>query len=598
MDCPSAHEWYEAARGTLPRDRDRDLGRHLAECPDCRDRAEDLRETAASLHNLADATRADLSADAAEALFRRARMHGLLGRRPRRSLGAWAGRTRWVRWGLPAAVAAAAVVLLAIGIWVSMPHPVRPQGALGRLVQAGQDTVWAQDLRPLGPLARAAVSEELARPDPSVPQVADLLLIAYIAERPRQDRQTRDVRFLLEQVWSRRPEPDGTARMAGSSYPMLASLLLTASQAGEATGRTLMGDLVQRPLAAAKRRLLAGDYQAALDILPSDGRGAVLRAWCLASLGHRAEAALVLAEADEVSGTPLARILRADLAMGAGDVTEAVRQYEDLAAGQDRYWFAAGYLYRYELRDARAAGECFRRIAEGPLAGYVHRTFEAELAMAAGPEPEPLVAVDFDDYAVGPMPEHWTLVRVRGGEFEVVDVPAGRALSQGAGTEFVTGEPEWADYTIRMDVKVLEAGADYAVTASAYGRADHTAYGLELAPQRLRIVKQIARPGADTAPLVGRTHRLVLPPAEGWWYTLKVRVQRVHGGVNIAGKVWRSDTREPLGWHVTWTDTGQPGVEPLAGGRAGVRVRGARVLVDNFLITRNLSSEELLAAAP
>jgi len=39
-------------------------------------------------------------------------------------------------------------------------------------------------------------------------------------------------------------------------------------------------------------------------------------------------------------------------------------------------------------------------------------------------------------------------------------------------------------------------------------------------------------------------------------------------------------------------------VEPLAGGRAGVRVRGARVLVDNFLITRNLSSEELLAAAP
>ncbi|MEA3368241.1 MAG: hypothetical protein U9R68_09030, partial [Planctomycetota bacterium] len=61
----------------MPRDRDRDLGRHLAECADCRDRAEDLRETAASLHHLADATRADLSADAAEALFRRARMHGL-----------------------------------------------------------------------------------------------------------------------------------------------------------------------------------------------------------------------------------------------------------------------------------------------------------------------------------------------------------------------------------------------------------------------------------------------------------------------------------------------------------------------------------------
>ncbi|MFO8014830.1 MAG: hypothetical protein R6X20_16160 [Phycisphaerae bacterium] len=598
MDCPSAHEWYEAARGMLPRDRDRDLGRHLGDCPDCRDRAEAVRETTASLQHLAEATRTDLSAEAAEALFRRARVRGLLGRPFRRSIGAWAGRTRWVRWGLPAAFAAAALFLVAVGIWSSMPHPVRPDGALEQLVRTGRDATWAEELRPLGPVARAAVSEELARPEPSVPQVADLLLIATIAERPRHDRQTRDVRFLLEQVRARRPVPDAAARAPRRGGPMLGSLALTANAAGEAAGRTLTREVVERPLAAAKRRLLAGDYEAALDLLPADGRGAVLRAWCLAVLGHRAEAALVLDEADGVSGTPLARLVRADLALGAGDVTEAVRHYEDLAAAEPRFWFAAGYLYRYELRDGRAAGECFHRLEEGPLAEYVRRTFETELAMAAGPDPEPLVAVDFDDYAVGPMPKNWTLVRVRGGEFEVVDVPVGRALSQGAGTEFVTGEPEWADYTVRLDVKVLEGDADFAVTAVACRGSEHTGYGLELSPQRLRIIKQIARPGAETAPLVGQTHRLVLPPAEGWWYTLKIRVQHAEDGTTVAGKVWRSDTPEPLAWHVAWTDTGQPGVAPLDGGRAGVQVRGARVLVDNFRITRNVSSEEFLAASP
>jgi hypothetical protein len=581
----------------VPRDRDRDLGRHLAECTACRTRAEEAREVAASLHRLADATRADLSADGAEALFRRARMRGLLGRRPRRSFGAWAGRTRWVRWGLPAAVAAAAVFLIAVGIWISMPRPVQPDGALARLVRAGNTLRWAEDLRPLGPLARAAVTEELARAEPAADQVGDLLLVAYISERPREHRQTRDVHFLLGQVWSRRPREVQAAR-AALAGPMLASTALAEAQAAEAVGLTLTGDRQERPLAAARRRMLAGRYKAALDVLPGDGRGAVLRAWCLAMLGHRAEAACVLDQADDVSGTTMARLVGADLALTAGDVTEAVKAYEDLAADQDRYWFAAGYLYRYELRDPRSAGECFQRLKEANLAAYVRETFGAELAMAEVPAPAPLVAVDFDDYGAGPMPENWTLVRVKGGEFRVVDVTGGRALSQGPGTEFVTGDPDWTDYTIQMDIQVVDAAGDYAVAAAAYRQADHSGYVLELAPQRLQIIKQIPRREAETAPLVGQTHRLVLPPAEGWWYTLKVRVQQVDGGVNIAGKVWRTDTAEPLGWCVTWTDIGQPGVGPLTGGRAGVQVRGARVLVDNLVITRNVASEEPLAAAP
>jgi len=597
MECPCAHEWYELERGSVLRDDAQRLGRHLAECPDCRAGADGLREVAASLERLAGRTRADLSADAAESLFRRARVRGLLGRPLKTSIATRVGQTRWLRVVLPMAAAAAALVLAAVGLWMALPETIEPRGSLERLVRSAHGIRRADQLRRLAPVARAAVSEELSRQEPSPEQVADLLLVAYITERPREERQAWDVDFLLGEVWrrSRRAELATT----GMPWPVLASTVLaSADTRAGSQGRTLTGDYRGRPLDAAKNRVLDGDYQGALEVLPGDGSGAVLKAWCLASLGRSAEAALVLAEAEDRADGPMAHILRADLALGAQDVADAMQHYETLAAENDRYWFTAGYLYRYELRDARGAGERFRRVRHERLARYVSQAFRTELAMAQVPEPEPLVALEFDDYRLGTLPENWALVRVKGGEFEVVAVPGGKALAQGKGTEFVCGEAEWADYTIRMDVKVLASEGDFVVGASAYRRDDGTGYVLQLTPQCLQIAKQYPSDGPGRAPLVPREHRLVLPPAEGWWYTLKVRVQRVDAGVSVAGKVWRSDLDEPLGWHVVWADSGQAESEPLAGGRAGVQVRGAKVLVDNLVITRNVASNELLAAAP
>ncbi len=597
MECPCAHQWYELERGTAPRDEAQRLARHLAECPDCRAHADGLQNVAAALERLAGKTRTDLSADAAESLFRRARVRGLLGRPLKTSITTRVGQARWLRVSAPLAAAAAALVLVAVGIWTALPEGVQPRGALERLVRSAHGIRRADQLRHLAPVARAAVSEELARPEPSDEQVADLLLVAYITERPREERQLRDVDFLLGQVWRRGRAVELAATRP--LWPMLASTVLAGAQAEARTqGRTLRGDYRRRPLAAAKQRVLDGDYQGALEVLPGDGSGAVLKAWCLASLGRAAEAALTLSEAEDRTDGPMAHIVRADLALGARDVADAMQQYETLAVENDRYWFTAGYLYRYELRDARAAGERFQRVRDPRMARYVSQAFRTELAMAEVPEPEPLIALAFDDYGVGTLPENWALVRVKGGEFGVVGVPGGKALAQADGAEFVCGEPEWADYTIRVDVKVLSTDGDFAVGAAAYRRADRTGYALQLTPQSLQIVKQYPSDGPQRAPLIAREHRLVLPPAEGWWYTLKVRVQRVDAGVSVAGKIWRTDLDEPLGWHVVWTDSGQAESEPLAGGRAGVQVRGAKVLVDNFVITRNVASSELLAVAP
>jgi len=299
----------------------------------------------------------------------------------------------------------------------------------------------------------------------------------------------------------------------------------------------------------------------------------------------------------------MTRLLRADLAMDSRDVAEAMRQFEALATDRDRYWFAAGYLYRYELADARGAGQCFQRVKDRQLAQYVSQTFSMELMAAREPKPATLFAEDFDEYAVGQEPTNWALVLARGSEFRVVEVPHGKALEQDevnfCGAEFVTGDDAgWSDYTVQADVKVLASHGEYAVGVSAYRRADHTGYVLELSQGRLRIVEQFAASGEPRRTASGRVERLLLepvqaqlrlddPPAVGWWYTMKLRVQRVAGGVCVTGKFWRTDTAEPLSWQVVWTDTGQAGMGPLAGGAAGVQISGAKVLVDNFTITRN-----------
>lgn len=183
----------------------------------------------------------------------------------------------------------------------------------------------------------------------------------------------------------------------------------------------------------------------------------------------------------------------------------------------------------------------------------------------------------------------------------MVAVPGGKAVEvnelAAPGSEVLTGSADWSDYTFHMDVKVVETGGTYVIGAAVCRRMDQTGYVLELTPYRLRLLKQFAaqngkREGAAPERLAMEPTQaqvaLESPPAEGWWYTLKVRVQRVDAGsVALAGKMWRTDTEEPIGWQVIWTDTGQGDLSPLASGFAGFQIRGAKVLVDNVTVTRN-----------
>lgn len=607
MTCPCAHEWYELERGTAPREEAERLRRHLAECPECWIRAGEVRSVAAAMERLAGGTRVDLPDAAAESVFRRARVHGLLGRPMKMPLSVRVARVRWGRVGVAMAVAAAAALLLAVIIPHYVPGDAPPRGALERLVQAARGVRNMDGLQPLAPVARAAVTEELARADAMSDQVADLLLVAYIARRPRENRQVADVNFLLGAVEARRHSPGAarTTTVLVPAWPL--RTLLPQARADTASappdGRTLTGDFGKpaKSIEAALERLLDGRYADALAAMPVEPATAPARAWCLEALGRTSEAAQVLAPpAAGAAEGPMTRILKADLALAGQDVAEALRQYEALAAAEDRYWFSAGYLCRYELRDARSAGLRFQRVREPRLAAYVGRTFAMELASVKAPTPAPMFSEDFDSYAAG-APADWVLIRTRGGEFNVVDVPRGKALQQSEvrsrGAEFLCGTADWADYTVQADVKVLESKGDYAIAVAGYRGADQAGYVVELTPGTLRIVKQFA---SRTAPGQKAAERLLLepmqaqmrleePPARGWWYTVKLRVQRVDGGTSVAGKMWRTDTEEPLGWQVVWTDLGQAGAQPLPGGLAGLQISGAKVLIDNLAVTLNES---------
>jgi hypothetical protein len=585
-------------RGSLPRDAAERLRRHLAECPSCRTRADATRVVAAALESLAGTMRAELSQEAAESVLRRGRVHGLVGRRYKQPLVIRLQRSGWVRRGLPLAAALAGMILIVIGLRVRGGQDVTPRGALERLVRESSQVVRMTDLRPLVPLVRAAVSEEIAESQPSSDQVADLLLASYIGQRPREDRQVGDFRFLVASAWARHHRQPAGAMGPRMNWPMLASVLVAqaAPSAAEADAD---------PLTVAKRRILAGNYTAALAALPPGEFAPVLKAWCLESLGRSADASKVLAGAEGA----MTLVLRADLALAGQNAAEALRQYEMLAAGSDRYWFAAGYLCRYELADAREAGVRFQQVRDPDVRDFIARNFREELAAARDGPPERLFAMDFDAWDTG-APSEMALVRVRGGEFRVVDAPRGKALEQDEldahGAEFLVGGPEWSDYTLQFDVKFLASRGDFTVGAAAYRRADQTGYVLELLPGRLRLVKQLPADEEARGALAGPPQRILLEPGQaqmsldesavgGWWYTLKIRVQHVPGGVSVTGKFWRTDTAEPPAPQIAWTDNGQVGVGPLIGGLAGVRISGAKVQIDNFVITCNESPRDLFA---
>jgi hypothetical protein len=588
-------------RGSLPREDAERLRRHLAQCASCRADADATRDVAAGLETIAGGTRAELSEEAGESVLRRGRVHGLVGRRYKAPLVIRLQRSRWVRRGVPLAAAVAGAILIIVGLQVRGRQDVTPRGALERLVRESNQVAQVKDLRRLVPLVRAAVSEEIAEPQPSPDHVADLLLASYIGERPRENRQVDDFRFLVASAWARHHGQPAGAMGPRAAWPMLASVLLAQLLPAAAAAASPAED----PLTIAKGHVLAGRYAEALAALPSGEYAPVLKAWCLESLGRSADASRVLAG---VEGA-MTLVLRADLAVAAQDVAGALREYEMLAAGSDRYWFAAGYLCRYELGDARAAGVRFRQVRDLDFRDYVLRHFGAELAAARDDPPERLFAVDFDSWDLGE-PTEMGLVRVRGGEFHIVDVPRGKALEQDEldshGAEFLAGEADWSDYTLQFDVKLLASRGDYALGAAAYRRADQTGYVLELSPGRLRLVKQLAARREDRKTAAGSPRRMLLepeqgqirldePPACGWWYTLKIRVQHVPGGASVTGKFWRTDTAEPLAPQVAWTDNGQVGVEPLIGGVAGVQISGAKVQIDNFIITRNEAPKDRFA---
>jgi hypothetical protein len=604
MDCPHTHMWYELERGALPREDVDRLRRHVAECHACQARAVSVREVAAGLEQLAGCLRHDLAAEANKSLVRRARMRGQMGRPPKLPLVLRLQRSRRLKRGIAASLAAAAVVAAAVvGLWIHRAAEPSMKGSLQQLVKVSVQPDKQDAFAAIAKTAAAAVSEELARPSPSLEQVGDLLMVTYIAQHPKERRQIEDIRFLADGACSRRLGLQDEVAVIGR-WPMIASVALAQAQPEAALAEA------EDKTSAARRFILAGHYEKALEALPPGDSAAALRAWCLVSLDRLTEASQVLSAAEGRSGGAVISVMRADVALRSGDLAGALKRYDALAESNDRFWFTAGYICRYELSDARSAGKRFERVKDRALAAYVAQKFPGELAAAKDEQPMPLLAEHFANYDLGPLTD-WALVQTRGSEFQIVATPHGKTLQQDEvnfrGAEFLTGDDAWSDYTLQTDVRVAVSHGNYTIGAAAYRRADHTGYVLELSPDSLRLVKQFsertrgrqtktaASGRMELKPLQAQM-RLDQSPAVGWTYTMKIRVQRADGGVNVAGKVWRTDVQEPLGWQVAWTDPGQGDIAPLVGGAAGVQISGAKIQVDNFIILRNESAGEPVVA--
>ncbi|NLX57622.1 MAG: hypothetical protein GXY74_00875 [Phycisphaerae bacterium] len=584
MSCEQCqvHLLYEFARGALGGEEAARVAAHVDACPECRRTLDGLRGLGMELGRLRAATQHDLpdgSADrvllqAAQELNRPAAERGGM-RRP-----ASRPRRRLVLRQLLMPVAAAVLVLLGLRLVSPLIQPPRYR-ALDYLYADARNVATVTGIHELQPRALSAMDEAIAAEKPDVLRVANLQLVHYITLRAGEPDQIQDVHFLLKRLKDAdRPAPSAAA---STPAPATASLWQTGAVAAETSSAQQAAELIRTGRYDDAYRLLAGSNRPEVQALAAY---AALRS-------DRLQEARETIEALNALGGPehgIAPLLQAELAMMESRFDKATDYFAAAANEIDnRLWFQAGYLCKYEVGDDTLAGQYFERTADAEVADHVARRFHEDVRVARSRMA--LMEEDYEAYAAGPLPDAWKLVPTHPEEFMIAEIDGSRVLKQNEmghrGGKLVTGFPGWYDYVMSCDFRVLQAEAEPQLDFVVYDLGK-SHYAVEFANQSARLqIKSRQGPEAVVSRPENAQLRLPGPLADGRWWRVTVEVRNVGpDATQVTATVVPRDAADAAAEAATftWTDQADGDPSPQRRGRVGFRVGGAEVAFDNLVV--------------
>lgn len=246
--------------------------------------------------------------------------------------------------------------------------------------------------------------------------------------------------------------------------------------------------------------------------------------------------------------------------------------------------FHLGQLYLLELNDAEKASEQFATLQQQEQTGF---TEYAMYSLEHAPEVNSLVGqIEFEEWqevTVHPQAPTQTEVRFEGDKGHRRWIGQADELTTG---EIVYGRSDWADYQVKLDFRI-EPGEtpslrDPMVAVLGYYQSHEEHYRLLLDQQG------IAFESHSPSQLGGfeaiRWDEVSHPLDIGRWYRVKFRLLHTVEGIQLAAKIWPSDTVEPDSWQISEVDL--DGTNYI-GGKIGLSV------IDGEASFRNIHVDQL-----
>lgn len=428
-----------------------------------------------------------------------------------------------------------------------------------------------EELKQLGPQLAALVGEDLLQLDsssaPSPTALADRHLLADLARLGSRSEDLDTARFLVRQQ-----EQKGLATRVAPQESF--SLVSTAYGAPASA----VDPQIEQALAAADFNQLVTLTAGRMEI-----RYRLLRAWSLVQVGRSAEEIeRLLSEIEnDVAGVVSsisADVFLAGMYRSLNEPQVALERMKPLVQEVPSLAFQIGQVYAWQLHNEGEARHWYQKLDPEKLAAY--REFGRRQADVI-----PLL-----DEAFARDLSKWERSEGGQGSYAILREPGiGDVLHQTdlvdvtQAASLVTGEPGWADYEIRAEIRFDETGfRDPRIGIIGYYLGDAQSYRLDIGRESLGFRRRESRWGGHETiriPSVEPRYPLL---ERGVWYSVRFRLENREGVTRLAAKVWPRDHNEPLDWTLVLDDDAQP----YRAGRVGLMITDCEASVANLEVVQ------------